>query len=291
MLTRQLLADLKLSVYSLELGCCREWWCFRNVCNPYNRLYLGLDGDAYVTHHGRRYHLKQDSLHLIPCWTQVDMECPKFFDVYYIHFTSRLAGGLDLFSVLECDYDIPASPLECQRFEHLLQLNPDAGLTDYDPFKPAEDTSRLPTDLSIAGRAVGDCIETDALVRMLLIPFVRTARETPSSRMDDLRSLQPILHWIEDHLEEPITLTGLAAQAHLHPTYFSDQFQRVLGIRPIVYINQRRIELARAMLLSTSKSVKRIASEAGFHSLSYFCHTFKKYCGQPPGAYRRTQGQ
>lgn len=59
-----------------------------------------------------------------------------------------------------------------------------------------------------------------------------------------------------------------------------------MGLRPIAYINQKRIERAQLALIATNRSIKRVAYEAGFQDANYFSRLFKKQTGVSPLAYR-----
>ena len=286
MLASSLLGRLAVDAPVVDRAQCGTWWRFRDVSNPYSRLYLVTAGEARVRHHGRWYALRRNALHLIPAFTRADLYCPEAFEVCFLHFTCRLAGGLDLFSLLECDYQVRARRRDVRRFERLLALNPGARLKDYDPYKPPDEVEPCPPAAGDA-RALAARVETDALVRLLLVPFLETARNLPGSRLGEIRRFEPVLDWIEGCLDRPIRLAEMAAQAHLHPTYFSDRFARAVAMRPMAYVHRRRVERAQTLLRATGRSVKQVAFETGFRSVPHFCRLFRRLCGATPEGYRR----
>jgi AraC-like DNA-binding protein len=219
------------------------------------------------------------------------MYCSKTFDVYFVHFNSRVAGGLELFNLLDCRYQAQASQREYDMFQRIVELNPNAGLRDYDAHKPPEQIVKPHREIVIDGGDLARHIETDGLVRLLLVPFVQSARNLTAGRLVGLPRIAPVIRWIEKHLDQPITLQTLAARVHLNPTYFSDLFAGIMGIRPIAYINRRRMERAQALLLTTHRSIKEIAAELGFGNTAYFCRLFKQHCGQSPRPYREHHEQ
>ena len=95
-----------------------------------------------------------------------------------------------------------------------------------------------------------------------------------------------VQEYIHAHMSEPILLADLARVAKLHPTYFSDRFQQLVGVRPLEYLIRRRIERAQYLLLASPVSVKQVASEVGIADAAYFSRIFTRYCGIPPSAYR-----
>jgi AraC-like DNA-binding protein len=289
-LTPRLLSSVEFEIIAVERNRPGKWWRFQNVSNPYSRLYLVTKGEAHVRHHGRRSCLGPDSLHVIPAFTRTDLYCEDYFEVQYVHFTSRLSGGPDLFSILDCHYQADATPREHELFTRLLELNPDAGLRDYDPHKTVAETQAKRDSRLTGGPDVARYLETDGLVRQLLAPILRTATDRSVSRLAGIGRFEEVLAYMNEHLDEPLTLESLAARAHLNPTYFSDLFSETLGLRPIDYLNRRRVERAQMMLLTTSLTVKQIAARVGFTGSAYFCRVFKKYCGHTPSAYRATGG-
>jgi AraC-like DNA-binding protein len=72
----------------------------------------------------------------------------------------------------------------------------------------------------------------------------------------------------------------------LHPTYFSDQFNRAVGLRPLDYLMRRRIERAQYLLLTSPASIKEIADAVGIPDAAYFSRVFSKLCRLAPKAYR-----
>jgi AraC-like DNA-binding protein len=95
--------------------------------------------------------------------------------------------------------------------------------------------------------------------------------------------------WANARLPEVITLPAWARAAGLNPVYFGRVFKRETGLRPMAWLNQRRLQLACQNLASTSKSVTEIAEECGFSSQYYFSRVFRRHFGQPPRQYRQTQ--
>ena len=82
------------------------------------------------------------------------------------------------------------------------------------------------------------------------------------------------------------TLEDLADQARMSPFHFSRQFKRYAGVSPHTYLVNARINTARFYLVSSDLTVKEIAYNCGFSSVSSFCTCFKKNVGSTPMDYR-----
>ena len=55
---------------------------------------------------------------------------------------------------------------------------------------------------------------------------------------------------------------------------------------PTKYINNLRINKAKALLVNTNRSIEEIAYSCGYHEYSYFASVFSKLTGETPRAYR-----
>jgi AraC-like DNA-binding protein len=290
MIAATILSNVKLDLLAVDQIRPTTWWRIQNVSNPYARVYVITGGEASVRHHGKRYDLRAGVMHVIPAFTRVDMYCARFFEVGYAHFTARLAGGADLFSVLDCDYQTGAGQREYDLLSRLTSLNPGGGLRDYDPFKPVAESHQPHATRVVDGDTIARHLETDGLLRQLLAPILRTASLPSIARLNDIQRFEPVLRFIDENLDRPLLLQELAAHAHLSTTYFSDLFAAAVGLRPIEYLNRRRVARAQVLLVTTDWPVKRIASSTGFGSTAYFCRAFKQHCGRTPTNYREQSG-
>ena len=98
--------------------------------------------------------------------------------------------------------------------------------------------------------------------------------------------IENAVKYISENYSEAITLSRLAAEANLSPTYFHKLFRKAVGQTLCEYILDVRIRAAKNLLLTTDKSLVDIASECGFSSQSYFNYAFKKAENTTPNQYR-----
>ncbi len=70
------------------------------------------------------------------------------------------------------------------------------------------------------------------------------------------------------------------------PAHLQKLFKVEIGISPIHFIKQIRLEKARELLETTFLQVKQIGFTVGINDLSYFNREFKKKYGLPPNQYR-----
>lgn len=98
--------------------------------------------------------------------------------------------------------------------------------------------------------------------------------------------LKKVKAFIEEHLDENLTLSELAGVVNISKYYFSRLFKQSVGVSPYRYLMQQRIEEAKRLLSQTDWPIAQIALRTGFGSQSHLSKTFKKFTGISPSAYR-----
>jgi AraC-like DNA-binding protein len=93
--------------------------------------------------------------------------------------------------------------------------------------------------------------------------------------------------FLKQNYRLPVTNAMLGEALHFHPNYISRCMLKVLGITPIDYLIQYRLEQAKLLLLKTELSVTRIAEEVGFHQSAYFSRRFSRKEGITPLQFRK----
>ena len=83
------------------------------------------------------------------------------------------------------------------------------------------------------------------------------------------------------------TVEELAQHAGMSRTLFSESMREVLGLSPINYLTQWRMELAREALVDRRGNVAEVSERVGYQSLPAFSRAFKKHFGCGPGEIRR----
>ena len=93
--------------------------------------------------------------------------------------------------------------------------------------------------------------------------------------------LQRVIDYIEDFLDEAITLKELAAVAGLSTSYFGTQFRRSMGIPVHQYVIRRRVERAKALLMQ-GRTISQAAFDAGFSDQSHLARCMRRVLGLSP---------
>ena len=64
-------------------------------------------------------------------------------------------------------------------------------------------------------------------------------------------------------------------------------FTRYYKTSPIYYLSKRRIEAAKALLLSTDYKINEIGRMVGYENSTHFINSFKKQTGSTPLHYKK----
>jgi AraC family transcriptional regulator, arabinose operon regulatory protein len=106
-----------------------------------------------------------------------------------------------------------------------------------------------------------------------------------AARRDD--RIRSVLEYINEHLTDKLCITTLARVCSLSPSRLSHLFRDQMGQAPIQYIEARRLDRAKELLMMTAKPVAQISEECGFCSPFYFSRVFKARTGLAPRAARQ----
>ena len=94
------------------------------------------------------------------------------------------------------------------------------------------------------------------------------------------------MQFIRAHYTENIDRETVANAACVAPNYLSKLFSERAGVSLREYINQLRINEARQLLLTTSKSIGEVASLVGYDNISYFSTVFRRQTGISPAEWK-----
>lgn len=107
-------------------------------------------------------------------------------------------------------------------------------------------------------------------------------QHTGSVSHAQLEKMRLVIREMEDRYAHAWTLEELAALAYLSPSRFSDIFRRTVGVSPLMYLIQIRLEHAYQLLETSDLKIVDIAMECGFRTLSNFNRLFKRHVGTEP---------
>lgn len=142
----------------------------------------------------------------------------------------------------------------------------------------------------ITSNGVGSRLFVDSLTTALSIHLLRTYStwQQPLREYWGLsqRKLQQAIDYINDHLNQDLSLAAIASELDMSQYYFARLFKQSMGISPYQYVLQQRVERAKSLLKSSTLSMSAIAHRVGFADQSQFTVQFRKFTGTTPKAYR-----
>lgn len=258
--------NLKIDIHCVDRVVIREHWeNSPTQLDPFNRFYYIVRGNADIGFKGKTLRLKEGMGYILPAGTKLHLRQPKeVFEQLYIHFNATLPGGIELFSFLDCPVEIAGEVLQKQLPKNWL-----------DWFLPEKSADVLVS------------LNQEALLRLLLNPFISAGVEKAPEKQDAMVRFEPIIKYIDRNCHKQIKIKKLADMVFLQPTYFSNTFSKVFGVAPQRYICQVRVNKAQHLLEHSDQPVKEIAEQVGYDDELYFSRLFKNYVGMPPTVYRQ----
>jgi AraC-like DNA-binding protein/mannose-6-phosphate isomerase-like protein (cupin superfamily) len=118
-----------------------------------------------------------------------------------------------------------------------------------------------------------------ASIRRLLLLLLRNDSQgiLHGAESDELTRLQPVLDYVEQHLDEKIAIGQACAVLNLSYHYFIKYFKKVMGLSFIDYVNYKRIKKAERLLLTQALSIIEVGEAVGIPNMAQFYKLFKRH--------------
>ncbi|BBF41645.1 transcriptional regulator, AraC family [Lachnospiraceae bacterium KM106-2] len=128
--------------------------------------------------------------------------------------------------------------------------------------------------------------ELNRLYRYAILSFTRF-KKNHNEYLTLNEPTRDCIHYISNHLHEPITLSQLSAISNLSLRQINRNFHAAFQCSPGNYILSERLEASKTLLITTTQSIVDIASALSFCSESYYIKLFKNYTGISPKQFRQ----
>lgn len=98
--------------------------------------------------------------------------------------------------------------------------------------------------------------------------------------------LDLVLAYVAEHYCEDVSLATLAGAFDLTPNYLGGLLKNRVGVKYTDYLTALRLSKAKELLTLSNQSVRVIAEQVGYYSLSYFTKLFQEKEGCTPAEFR-----
>ncbi|WP_328329837.1 helix-turn-helix domain-containing protein [Kribbella sp. NBC_00382] len=163
-------------------------------------------------------------------------------------------------------------------------------LDDGEVLTSAGVTAGLDLCLHLVRRDHGSAVAANVARRLVMAPHRDggQAQFITAPTVAGEGSLEPVMRWMQEHLDEPLSLASIAAQAAMSTRTLSRQFRAQTGSTPLQWLIRLRINRAQELLETTDLTIDQIATTCGFGSPLLLRQHFTKTLATTPTAYRRT---
>ena len=216
------------------------------------RFWVVTKGSGHVVTTFGEFDVHEGHAYYIPASTIIKTHCDDFMEQYFINFVTMSKFPLN--SLYDFSYESDQLELVYKLITEIIRKN----------IHPCE---------------LNDIFINSAM-SMILSLFIKDIKK------DNISSLLPATKYIEKHLSEKISVNELAKRCSFTPEYFSARFKKVFQVSPQQYIIEKRIALAKHLLLSTSAPISEIAIACGYSDPLYFSRIFAKQTLFSPTAFR-----
>jgi len=133
--------------------------------------------------------------------------------------------------------------------------------------------------------------EKDSLYSALLKKSKNIERILKSLQKDNAKPepkdiIQDLVEYLDTNYQDRYDRKELSLKFNLNEDYMGQIFKKVTGTNISNYLNNRRIDAAKELLIDTDAKIIDIAYHVGFDNLTHFHRQFKKQTGRTPNEYR-----
>jgi len=144
--------------------------------------------------------------------------------------------------------------------------------------------------LAMISEDLGPDIARDT-ARQLVVYAQRPGGQTQHSRLLDLGApdgrFAALNAWMRERLDQKLSVEVLAARMKMSPRTFARAYVLETGVTPAKAVERLRVEAARSLIESGTRSMQDVAERAGYGDIERMRRSFIRLFGAPPSSLRR----
>ena len=218
-------------------------------------ILIKYEGETLYAANEKHFVADANHIMLLPKGATYDVECTQ-------------AGHFALIEFI-CEYTSPEP----------ICISTKDGKAIWNQFKELEYRRNLKRDMHK--------IESIKNVYLIILSLAKSISEKYSPN-HKLKRIQPAIDYISQNFTQSISNDKLAELVSMSPSHFRNAFTQAVGMPPITYAKQMRIEKAKELLKSDHEKLSDIAVSLGYSSLFDFSRDFKKHIGISPSKYQKS---
>jgi AraC family transcriptional regulator, transcriptional activator FtrA len=274
--------------------------------DPWYRLFICGNDAAPVTAHGGFQILVSHGLDILPSMDTVIVS-PTYrpeevSDSVFEALRLAHARGCRILSLCSGAFVLAEAGLldgrraathwtECDELARRYPLvSVDSGVLYGDILTSAGSAAGIDLCLHVVRQDYGSEVATQ-LARQLVVPPQRDGGqaqfiEHPLPVLDSSNLFADTLTWLQEHLDEPVTVEDLAARSAMSPRTFARRFLAATGTTPYQWLLRQRVQLAQRLLEVSHLSIEAVAEQSGFCTAGNLRKHFSRMVNTSPQAYR-----
>lgn len=234
----------------------------RDYYDSFLIMYI-INGNCTIKIDDHISHVNSGQIVMIDCYKPHEYYTSAGWEAMWIHFDGATAR--EYYNLITSSSGNIVTLIDTFRFQKYLKRI-------YDIFEKN----------SIIREALISNYITNLLTELVLVSSNTSAYNNRTDMIEE------IITYINDHLNDKLSLKELASIASLSPYYFTRLFKKEVGMPPHEYVVETRVNAAKFYLKTSSLSIKEIALNLGFTSESSFCTTFKQRVLTTPSEFRKS---
>jgi len=244
----------------------KDHYTYRKKGLPENFIFYCVDGNGWYQIGDQKYNVGPNEFFILPQNTEhaYGSSIDHPWTIYWIHFGGDSLPQLNKMQVVQTHF----KPFYIKNNGDILPL-----------FSKIYKTLQL-------GYSIDNLLFANMCLSQFLTLFIYNARHYESVASDKADCVDSAILYMQEHINESISLNNLSSQFHYSVSRFSNLFKQKTGYAPIDYFVQMKMQKACQQLDFTGSSVKEIAFSMGFDDPYYFSKRFRTIIGMSPKKYR-----